>query len=123
MWKIKLENRDDGLKTLLHANTFTSLNKILTFHLSYNEDAKPVEINFISKRDKDKKNYATEISDFVDKKTTITYYNPGIGSSGLTEPMIILQNDDYYFKAMYLLNMVNNSDTYELSIEFFIQKK
>lgn len=123
MWKIKLENRDDGLKTLLHYNTFASLNKVLSFQLSNSEEGKPVEINFVVKRAKDKKDFAVDIGDFVNNSTTLTYYNPSIGTSGLTEPIIILQNEIYYFKVMYNLTMLNNSDTYELSIEFFIQKR
>jgi hypothetical protein len=77
----------------------------------------------VSKKDTTKKDYYIEISDLVEKKITVTYYNPGIGLSGLKEPMIILENDTYFFKVIFNTNVLNNSDTYQLSIEFFIENK
>lgn len=54
---------------------------------------------------------------------TITYYNPGIGLSGLKEPLIILENDLYFFKVMFNTNVLTDSNSYLLTVEFFIQKK
>lgn len=124
MWKIKLSGRNDSLETIGNYSTFTSLNKVLSFEMNAEEEEyAPVEVNFVSKRDDEKKNFYIETSKMIDRSITVTYFNPGIGSSGLTEPLIILENDIYYFKVMFNTNMVNNSETYRLSIEFFVQKK
>ena len=124
MWKIELKNRNDALETICFQSSFTSLDKIITFSLSPDdEDYKPVEINFVTKKDKTKKDYFIYAGDLENGSMTITYYNPGIGLSGLKEPLIILENDLYYFKVMFNTNLVAESNTYLLTIEFFVQKK
>lgn len=124
MWEIELSKRDDALTTLLFHSTFTKLNQILTYKLApQSEVIDGVEIKFVSKKDTNKKDYYIEISDLIDKQITVTYYNPGIGLSGLKQPMIILENDTYFFKLIFNTNALNNSDTYQLSIEFFIENK
>lgn len=124
MWKIELSKRDDALTTLLFHSTFTKLDQILTYELApQSEVIDGVEIKFVSKKDISKKDYYIEISDLIDKQIIITYYNPGIGLSGLKQPMIILENDMYFFKVIFNTNVLNNSDTYQLSVEFFIENK
>lgn len=124
MWKIELSKRDDALKTLMFNSTFTKLDQVVTYKLAPEKEIiDGVEIGFVSRKDTTKKDYYIEISDLVEKKITITYYNPGIGLSGLKEPMIILENDTYFFKVIFNTNALNNSDTYQLSIEFFIENK
>lgn len=124
MWNIELTDRNDSLETLNFHSSFTSLNKTLSYKLSPSGNrADNIEINFITKKDKDKKEVFIEASGLVDKKMTIIYYNPGIGVSGLIEPLIILENEDSFFKVMFNTTLLNNSETYLLSIEFFIQKK
>jgi hypothetical protein len=124
MWKIKLADRNDSLETISFHSSFTSLNKIVTFSLAPDDDSqKPVEINFITKKDKNQKDYFIQPSTLENNSMTITYFNPAIGLSGLKEPMIILENDLYFFKVMFNTNLLANSDSYLLTIEFFIQKK
>ena len=91
MWKIKLKDRNDLLETIGFQSSFTSLDKIITFSLAPDDiKSKPVQINFVTKKDKNKKNYFIQAGDLEDGSMTITYYNPGIGLSGLKEPLIIL---------------------------------
>ena len=124
MWEIKLKDRNDLLETIGFQSSFTSLDKIITFSLAPDDiKSKPVQINFVTKKDKNKKNYFIQAGDLVDGSMTITYYNPGIGLSGLKEPLIILENDLYFFKVMFDTNVLTDSNSYLLTVEFFIQKK
>ena len=124
MWKIKLKDRNDLLETIGFQSSFTSLDKIITFSLAPDDiKSKPVQINFVTKKDKNKKNYFIQAGDLEDGSMTITYYNPGIGLSGLKEPLIILENDLYFFKVMFNTNVLTDSNSYLLTVEFFIQKK
>jgi hypothetical protein len=124
MWKIELKDRNDALETICFHSSFTSLDKIITFSLAPEDKSyKPVEINFVTKKDKTQKDYFIQAGDLENKSMTITYFNPGIGLSGLKEPMIILENDTYFFKVMFNTNLLAGSNSYLLTIEFFIQKK
>lgn len=124
MWEIKLKDRNDLLETIGFQSSFTSLDKIITFSLAPDDiKSKPVQINFVTKKDKNKKNYFIQAGDLEDGSMTITYYNPGIGLSGLKEPLIILENDLYFFKVMFNTNVLTDSNSYLLTVEFFIQKK
>ena len=123
MWKIKLKDRNDLLETIGFQSSFTSLDKIITFSLAPDDiKSKPVQINFVTKKDKNKKNYFIQAGDLEDGSMTITYYNPGIGLSGLKEPLIILENDLYFFKVMFNTNVLTDSNSYLLTVEFFIKK-
>ena len=124
MQEIKLKDRNDLLETIGFQSSFTSLDKIITFSLAPDDiKSKPVQINFVTKKDKNKKNYFIQAGDLEDGSMTITYYNPGIGLSGLKEPLIILENDLYFFKVMFDTNVLTDSNSYLLTVEFFIQKK
>ena len=124
MQEIKLKDRNDLLETIGFQSSFTSLDKIITFSLAPDDiKSKPVQINFVTKKDKNKKNYFIQAGDLEDGSMTITYYNPGIGLSGLKEPLIILENDLYFFKVMFNTNVLTDSNSYLLTVEFFIQKK
>jgi hypothetical protein len=124
MWKIKLANRNDSLETISFYSSFTGLNKVLTFSLEPEDQAHhPIEISFVTKKDKNEKNYFIQTGDLIDRNMTITFFNPGIGLSGLKEPMIILENETYFFKVMFNTNLLKDSDSYLLTIEFFIQNK
>jgi hypothetical protein len=124
MWKIELANRNDSLETISFYSSFTALNKVLTFSLAPEDNSyKPIEISFVTKKDKSQKDFSVQAGDFIDNKITITYFNPGIGLSGLKEPMIILENDTNFFKVMFNTNLLKESDSYLLTIEFFIQNK
>jgi len=124
MWEIEQTKRNDSLETIKFHSTFISIDKIISYKL-YPKDKsiEGVEINFVTTRDKEKKQFFIELGDLNNGQLTITYYNPGIGQSGLREPMTILENDLYFFKIMFNTNFLNNSDTYQLSIEFFIENK
>jgi hypothetical protein len=124
MWKIELASRNDSLETISFYSSFTALNKVLTFSLAPEDNSyKPIEISFVTKKDKSQKDFSIQAGDFIDNKMTITYFNPGIGLSGLKEPMIILENDTNFFKVMFNTNLLKESDSYLLTIEFFIQNK
>jgi hypothetical protein len=124
MWEIELNKRNDSLKTISFHSTYTSLNNIVTFSLApEDKSSNPIEINFITKNDKNEKKYFIQPSPLENNSMTITYFNPSVGLSGLKEPMIILENETHFFKVMFNTNLVNESNTYLLTIEFFIQNK
>ncbi|MGZ2368603.1 DUF6864 domain-containing function [Ancylomarina sp. YFZ004] len=124
MWTIKRTKRDDSKKVLLSESTFCSLDQVLSFELSIDDNTHvPIEINFIVKKDKQQKKFLTHSSELTNRELTITYYNPGTGSSGPLKPLTILENDLYYFKVIHQTTMTANSETYLLTIEFFIQNK
>lgn len=124
MWKIELIDRSDELETICFHSSFTSLEKIITFSLAPKDMSyKPVEIKFVTKKDINKNECFIQTGELLNDKMTITYFNPAIGLSGLKEPIIILENDLFFFKVMFNTNLLPKSNSYLLTIEFFIQKK
>jgi hypothetical protein len=122
MWNIKAHSRNDGLTTLLHYNTYIEYDKSITFELSpTNGEYPPILVNFSIRKDPSKSNFLTEKSELVNRTCTLTYYNPGKGSSGLLEPFPILANDVYVFKVMFQTILLNDANFLQLSIEFFIE--
>lgn len=124
MFSAEIINREDRDKTLSQGKTFCQIGIPITFSIQDLEKKFPsIEIDFTIIRDDKKDKLITDKTELIDRKMSVKYYNPSIGTSGPINPVKLLSNEKYIVNLIYRVETLKNSDFCEFSYEFFLTNK
>lgn len=120
MLKVKsLGQNNPNNKPILSGITFGFIGMPLFFEVKHEkmDTNLTVEMNVVKDEKKDAN--TLESKGVENNVLKIQYFNPSIGTSGLTQPMGFVLFEKEVFAYMFYIDYLKNSQTYRLTYEFY----
>ena len=124
MLTAKLKATNDRFQTLIKGTDFGTLNYPITVEIAWVDNKfPPIDFKIWILNDPLKKRLEIDISQLENRILNFYFYNPSFGTSGLTSPSTLLENNLYYIKFIFHTELLNYSDTFRITYEIFIEHK
>jgi len=120
MLKVKSLGQNNPNNTpILNGVTFGFVGLPLFFEVSHEKIDSALTVEFTVVKDDKKGNNTLDSKGIENNILKITYYNPTIGTSGLTQPMGYGLFEKEIFAFMFYIDYLKNAITYRLTYEFY----
>ena len=120
MFEVKsLGQNDPNNVPVLNGITFGFIGMPLFFEIKHEKIASSLTVELTVKKDDKKKENKIENIGIKKNIWKIDYYNPSLGTSGLTQPFGIQLFEKEIFAFMFYIDYLKNALTYRLTYEFY----
>ncbi len=120
MFEVKSLGQNNPNKiTLLNGLTFGFIGLPLFFEVRHEKIETNLLVEFTVNNDEKKKSNEFVANKIENNVLKLYYYNPSIGTSGLVQPISIVQLDSELFALIFYIDYLKNSETYRLTYEFY----
>lgn len=120
MFEVKsLGQNNSNIIPILNGITFGFIGLPLFFNVKHEKIETNLIVELLVDNNEKRKQNEFETKGIENNVLRINYYNPSIGTSGLTSPFGLQLFEKEIFSFMFYFDCLNNSKTYRLTYEFY----